>query len=119
VLAYTIASEIGDITRFASARKPIGYTGLCPRIYQSGESDRRGAPAKNGPSYLRWALIEAAHTAARQPRYSELAARQRNRHGRARGNAIAAITIAPKITEAIRWMLIPNQPFAPASAKAV
>jgi transposase len=29
--AYTIASEIGDIERFASPTKLCGYTGLCPR----------------------------------------------------------------------------------------
>jgi len=29
VLGYTIAAEIGDITRFASAQKLVGYTGLC------------------------------------------------------------------------------------------
>jgi transposase len=40
--AYTIASEIGDITRFASPAKPCGYTGLCPRVHQSGTTDRRG-----------------------------------------------------------------------------
>ena len=40
VLAYTIASEIGEITRFPSPRKLIGYSGLCPRVYQSGEHDR-------------------------------------------------------------------------------
>jgi transposase len=119
VLAYTIASEIGDIHRFPSPRKLIGYTGLCPRVYQSGDQDRRGALAKNGPAYLRWALIEAAHTAARQPAYSEIATRHRDRHGRPRGSAIAAITIARKLTEAIWWMLTRNQPFAPASAKAV
>src|SRR4051812_18724031 len=39
VLAYTIAAEIGDIGRFASPRKLAGYTGLCPRVYQSGERD--------------------------------------------------------------------------------
>ncbi len=99
--------------------KLVGYTGLCPRVYQSGETDRRGALAKNGPNYLRWALIEAAHTAARQPVYSEIAASHRDRHGRPRGTAIAAITIARKITEAVWWMLTRNQPFAPASAKAV
>jgi transposase len=30
VLAFTIAAEIGDITRFASPKKLCGYTGLCP-----------------------------------------------------------------------------------------
>ena len=42
VLGYTIASEIGDIHRFASPAKLTGYTGLCPRVYQSGNTDRRG-----------------------------------------------------------------------------
>jgi len=50
VLAYTIAAEIGDINRFASPLKLSGYTGLCPRVYQSGESDRRGPLAKQGPN---------------------------------------------------------------------
>ena len=48
VLAYTIASEIGDIGRFSSPKKLTGYTGLCPRVYQSGERDVRGPLAKNG-----------------------------------------------------------------------
>src|SRR5919205_589549 len=42
VLAYTIAAEIGDITRFPSPRKLTGYTGLCPKVRQSGAMDRRG-----------------------------------------------------------------------------
>jgi len=117
VLAYTIASEIGDITRFPNPRKLIGYTGLCPRVYQSGEQDRRGPLTKNGPAYLRWALVEAAHNAARHPVYRQLAERQRARHGR-RGSAIAAVTIARKLTEAIWWMLTRNQPFAPAGARS-
>jgi transposase len=32
ILGYTIAAEIGDISRFASPRKLVGYTGLCPRV---------------------------------------------------------------------------------------
>lgn len=115
VLAYTIASEIGEISRFQSPGKLIGYSGLCPRVYQSGEHDRRGPLAKNGPAYLRWALVEAAHNASRDRVYRELVARQRARHGR-RGGTIATITIARKLAEAIWWMLTRNQPFAPAGA---
>jgi transposase len=65
VLGSTIAAEIGDIARFPTAAKLVGYTGLCPRVRQSGEVDRRGALSKHGPPYLRWALIEAAHNAVR------------------------------------------------------
>jgi transposase len=68
VLAYTIAAEIGDIARFPSPRKLAGYTGLCPRVYQSGESDRRGPLTKTGPRYLRWALIEATQPCQPAPR---------------------------------------------------
>jgi len=117
VLAYTIASEIGDINRFASPRKLVGYTGLCPRVDQSGERDRRGPLRKNGPTYLRWALIEAAHVAVRcHPPYHELAERMRDRHGHKRGRKIAAIEIARRLAEANWHMLTRDQPLAPAGA---
>jgi transposase len=51
---YTIACELGDITRFSSPIKLTGYTGLCPRVAQSGDMDRRGPVSKHGPRYLRW-----------------------------------------------------------------
>jgi transposase len=116
VLGYTIAAEIGEISRFASPRKLIGYTGLTPRVDQSGERDRRGALRKNGPNYLRWALIEAAHTAGRDPRYQPIVERMRARHGRKRGSKIAAIEIGRRLTEAIWHMLTHDRPFAPAGA---
>jgi transposase len=50
VLAYTIAAELGDIARFPSPTKRAGYTGLCARVSQSGDSDRRGPLAKKGPA---------------------------------------------------------------------
>jgi transposase len=49
VLAFTIGAEIGQIERFSSPQKPTGYTGLCPRVNQSGDSDRRGPLTKQGP----------------------------------------------------------------------
>src|SRR5262249_6455917 len=118
VLAYTIAAEIGDIGRFASPRNLVGYTGLCPRVDQSADRDRRGALRKNGPTQLRWALIEAAHVAGRcYPPYHELVERSRARHGRPRGSNIAAIEIGRRLSEAIWHMLTNQQPFAPAGAR--
>jgi transposase len=118
ILAFTIASEIGDIHRFASPRKLAGYTGLCPKVEQSGERDRRGPLRKNGPNHLRWALVEAAHTAFRHPLYSPILARKRAQHGKKRGTKIAAVDVARRLSEAIWHMLTTNQPFAPASAPA-
>jgi transposase len=116
VLAYTIAAEIGDIARFASPRKLAGYTGLCPRVYQSGESDRRGPLAKQGPKYLRWALVEAAVHASTHPTYRDRYQRTKTRLGKQRGAKIAQVDLARRLAEAIWHMLNRNQPFAPAGA---
>ncbi|HME02418.1 MAG TPA: IS110 family transposase, partial [Solirubrobacteraceae bacterium] len=116
VLAFTIASEIGEITRFPTAKKLCGYTGLCPRVHQSGESDRRGPLTKQGPKYLRWAMLESTMHALRHPAYSERYQRNKKRLGRQRGAKVAQIDIARKLTEAIWHMLTNNQPFAPTQA---
>ena len=96
VLAFTIAAEIGDITRFPSAKKLTGYTGLCPRVNQSGEKDRRGPLTKHGPKYLRWALLEATMHALRHPAYRERYQRTKHRLGKQRGAKVAQIDIARK-----------------------
>jgi transposase len=114
VLGYTIAGEIGDIGRFASPKKLCGYTGLCPRVEQSGNRDWRGSLAKNGPKYLRWALIEAATKAASHPAYRDHYQRTKTRLGKQRGSKVARIEVARKLCEAIWHMLTNQQSFAPA-----
>ena len=99
--------------RFASAKKLTGYTGLCPKVDQSGESDWRGPLAKNGPRYLRWALIEAATHAAQHPCYRHHYERTRRRCGKQRGAKIARVEIARKLATAIWYMLTRGEPFAP------
>jgi transposase len=116
VLGYTIAAEIGNIERFASPAKLAGYTGLCPKVRQSGSSDRRGPLAKTGPKYLRWALLEAATTACRHPIYRERYQHTKARLGRQRGAKVAQIDIARRLSQAIWHMLTHNQPFSPAGA---
>jgi transposase len=116
VLGDTIAAEIGDIARFASPAKLAGDTGLCPRVYQSGATDRRGPLTHAGPRYLRWALIEAATHACRHPRYRERYLATKRRLGRQRGPKVALVDIARRLAEAIWHMLTRNQPFAPAGA---
>ena len=113
VLGYTIAAEIGDIGRFAGPKKLAGYTGLCPFVRQSGRRDDRGPLAKNGPKYLRWALIEAAVHAARHPVYRDRYERTKKRLGRQRGAKVARVEIARDLSAAIWHMLTKNEPFAP------
>jgi transposase len=94
VLAFTIAAEIGEIERFSSPEKLTGYTGLCPRVNQSGDKDRRGPLSKHGPAYLRWALLEATMHALRHPAYSERYQRTKRRLGKQRGAKVAQVEIA-------------------------
>ena len=97
--AFTVASEIGDIARFASPAKLCGYTGLCPRVIQSGATDRRGPISKHGPKYLRWALFEAALNACKHPYYAERYQHTKRRLGRQRGPKVAQIDL---VTQADR-----------------
>jgi transposase len=116
VLAYTIAAEIGDVGRFPSLRKLAGYTGLCPRVYQSGERDLRGPLAKEGPKYLRWALVEAATHACTHTAYRDRYQHTKARIGKQRGAKVAQIDLARRLSEAIWHMLTRDQPFAPKGA---
>jgi transposase len=117
VLGYTIAAEIGEIERFASPKKLCSYTGLCPKVYQSGAKDCRGPLTHKGPKYLRWALMEAAQTACRHPLYRERYQRTKRRLGKQRGTKVAQVDLARRLAEAIWHMLTREQPFAPAGAR--
>ena len=116
VLAFTIAAEIGEISRFESPQKLTGYTGLCPRVVQSGDSDRRGPLTKHGPRYLRWAMLEATMHALKHPAYSARYQRNKRRLGKQRGAKVAQIDIARRLAHAIWHMLTRNEEFAPRGA---
>jgi transposase len=116
VLAFTIGAEIGEIERFESPQRLTGYTGLCPRVNQSGEKDRRGPLSKHGPRYLRWALLEATMHALKHPAYSERYQRTKRRLGKQRGAKVAQIDIARRLAHAIWHMLSRKEKFAPRGA---
>jgi transposase len=116
VLAFTIAAEIGEIERFASPEKLTGYSGLCPRVNQSGDKDRRGPLTKHGPRYLRWALIEATMHALKHPAYAERYQRTKKRLGKQRGAKVAQVDVARRLCHAIWHMLTRGENFAPRGA---
>jgi transposase len=67
LLGLTIAVVVG-VARFPSAHKLVGYSGLTPRITQSGERSHTGKLSKAGSKLLRWAAIEAVQQAWRPSR---------------------------------------------------
>jgi transposase len=84
VLGYTIAAEIGDIHRFSSPAKLCGYTGLCPRVYQSGNTDRRGPLTHAGPKPALGA-DRSCHPRLPAPRLSRALSAQQDPAGQAAG----------------------------------
>ena len=114
LLGLTLASEIGDVARFSSPRKLIGYAGLAPKIDQSGDRSRTGALSKAGSRTLRWAAVEAAQHAWRptnpwHPLYTDIAKRA--------GKNPAKAAVARKILIAAWHVLSRQQPFKPAAPR--
>ncbi len=75
-----VLSAIGDISRFPSAKKLVGYAGLGASVHASGQSYRTGAITKQGRKELRAALVEAAWSAVQfdqrwRDQFDRLAAR--------------------------------------------
>jgi transposase len=60
ILAAVVVSEIDEISRFPSAQKLCGYSGLCPSTSSSGGKTYNGKLMKHCNKWLRWAFVEAA-----------------------------------------------------------
>lgn len=58
--ALTIAAELGDARRFATAPQLMAFVGLVPSEHSSGNHRGRGAITKTGNAHLRRVLVEAA-----------------------------------------------------------
>jgi transposase len=109
-LGLTIAAEIGDVARFGSPRRLIGYAGMAPRVNHSGERSRTGAPSKAGSRTPRWAAVEAAHRAwrANNPGH-EPCAQLTARHGK----NPAKSAVAREVPIAAWHVLSRDRPFKP------
>src|SRR6185503_3974961 len=90
VTAMTILGAIGEIERFPTAKKLVGYAGLGARVHASGQTHRTGGITKQGRRELRAVLVEAAWVAVQTHPYWQAAfARLEVRIGR--NKAIVAI----------------------------
>lgn len=89
--AMLILSEIGDISRFPTARHLVSYAGLNPSVHSSGGITHYGRITKQGSSYLRWIMVEVASVACRHSaRLAAFHARIAHRHGRTTANVALA-----------------------------
>jgi transposase len=65
--AATVVCELGSLSRFQSPRQLMGYSGLVPREYSSGNRTQRGAITKSGNAHLRRVLVESAWAYRHRP----------------------------------------------------
>jgi len=65
IVTMTVLSAIGEVSRFESANKLVGYSGLGAGVHDSGKEHIEKRITKSGRKELRWALVEAAWRAIR------------------------------------------------------
>jgi transposase len=106
ITAATFLAAIGDIRRFPSPRKLVGYLGLDPKVRQSGPGPAsHGRISKQGSAPTRYALVEAAWSVVRQPGplhafYERIRSRRRHQ--------VAIVATARKLA-CLFWQLLTKQ----------
>jgi transposase len=103
ITAPTILAELGDARRFAGGDQVVRATGLDVTVYASDGKRSPGHLSRQGPEVLRWALFEAAKSAARPSSpdyayYQQVKARQ--------GGNRATLAVARKLARRVRHTLM-------------
>jgi transposase len=106
VLSMTVLSAIGDVSRFESAKKLVGYAGLGAGVHDSGQEHHSKSITKEGRKELRWALVEAAWRAVRISPYWKEQFEKYLRRMRKPNQAI--VVIARKLLVAI-WHVLTKE----------
>jgi len=105
VLAYT-----DDVSRFGTSKAFCSYFGMTPRLDESGCCRRLGHISKEGPSVVRWVLIESSWKVIR---YSPELRRfyERVRAGQNSRKKIAIVAVGRKLLSIMRAMMVTGELF--------
>lgn len=110
VSGLTIMAEIGDISRFPDAKRLMGYAGLVPSTYSSGDVTRHGRITKTGNKWLRYIMVEVAHhqqRCKRRPGFGSYYLKLKTR----RDAKTATVATARKMLAVVWRILKDNRPF--------
>ena len=89
VSATIFLAEIGDLTRFATARELMGYLGLVPSEHSTGDRVKRSGITKAGNWRARRILVECSWSYRHPPRLGK--------------EKLARVEAAPKAVREIAW----------------
>jgi transposase len=101
ITAAIFVAEIGDVTRFPTARHLCSWAGMTPNLHESDTHSYKGRITKQGSTIVRWAAMECVvryHGGAQiAPAYRRIAER--------RGNNIARVAAARKLLTLVYYGL--------------
>jgi transposase len=106
IVTMTVLSAIGDVSRFESAKKLVGYSGLGAGVHDSGKEHIEKRITKSGRKELRWAMVEAAWRAIRISPYWKEQYEKYLRRMRKPNQAI--VVVARKLLVAV-WHVLTKQ----------
>ena len=108
ITALAFVLTLGEVSRFPRGKQVASYLGLIPREHSSGGRQRLGAISKQGNSFLRMLLVEAAQSVVRldegfRKQYAHRC------HRKAKG--IAKVAAARRLALRLYWMLRTQTPY--------
>jgi len=106
--ALMIKSEIGDISRFANAKRLCAYAGLIPATYASADKIRHGRITKQGSIWLRQSLVNAITSGSRN---SNRIASFYKKLKKNKGTGKAKVAAARKLCSVVFAILTDQQPY--------
>jgi transposase len=108
---FAILSECGDISRFQSAKSFIGFLGLYPTLYQSGNTTKYGRLAKRGAKLAKLAIYQASIACVRHNEELRKIYLDKKSSGRAPKECV--VIIARKLAKIIYAIYRYNTPYNP------
>jgi transposase len=106
IASLTFLAAVDQVDRFATSRKLVSYSGLCPTVRSSGERTEYGSISREGRSELRAVWVQIAHlVAADRSRSTARLRRWYRKVASHRGKKTAIVALARKLL-AIAYRLL-------------
>lgn len=105
-LAFVLT--IGEVARFKRGKQVASYLGLIPREHSSGGKQHLGGISKQGNSFARMLLVEAAQTACR---FDEGFRKQYQHRCHSKPKGVAKVAAARRLAVRLYWMLRSKTPY--------
>ena len=115
-VAQTCLAAIGDVSRFANAKKLAAYLGLNPSTRQSGEHCYHGKITKQGNAHARWLLVQAAQHLGQ---YRGPLGQTMRKMIKRKNRSVAVVACARKLAVLLWHVLTSGEPFRYAPARSL